>query len=270
MNELNTESKIAIIVISITIVVILVVLYVTGSFSEIFNNYKKNSIMKCTSSDVEGSINYKNINCVATDEDGKSYTISYPEFKDKSFAIKAINKELKDKYKRAIDSIEFHEDKDSDKLKIYLFNELNYKVTTFNDYLFIIDVSNTLLDNGYRYDYVYNVNIVNLKNMSRVSQEDFYRSINITSNFSSNLKRLVIDIFYRKFNYNYEYATVRNEKLDDFYDNLSSSNINTFYYDASGRLSFILYLYDINKAKEVPYFFKVSSNGEVTYSEVFS
>ena len=74
----------------------------------------------------------------------------------------------------------------------------------------------------------------------------------------------------KEFNYNYEYATVRNKKLDDFYNNLSVSDIGTFYYDASGRLSFILYLYDVNKSREVPYFFKVNSSGEVSYSEFFS
>lgn len=270
MTEFNTESKVAIIVISITVIIILTILFVTGSFTKIFNNYKKSSIIKCTKSDMESAINYKNISCVATDEEGKSYTISYPEFKDKSVSLMAINAEFRDKYKKAADGIEYYEDSWLDKLKIYLFNEINYKVITFNDYLFIIDISNVLLDNGYRYDYKYNINIVNLKTKLRVSQEDFYQSTNISNNFSSNLKRLIFNIYLKEFNYNYEYATVRNKKLDDFYNNLSVSDIGTFYYDASGRLSFILYLYDVNKSREVPYFFKVNSSGEVSYSEFFS
>lgn len=270
MTELNNESKLAIIVISVTMIVIIIILYVTGSFSKIFVNYKKDSIMKCTKSDVESVINYRNISCYATDEEGNTYTLSYPEFKGKETSIKAINSLFKDKYKIAFDSIEYYEDDGLDKLKIYSFNEINYKVINVSDYLFIIDISNTLLDNGYRYNYTYNINIVNVNTKMRVSQEEFYKSTNISNNFSSNLKRLIIDIYLKKFKYNYEYATVRNNKLDDFYEGISIDNINTFYYDASGRLSFILYLYDINKNKEVPYFFKVNSNGAVSYSESFS
>lgn len=268
--EFNTEAKVATVVISITIIIIIVALFLTGSFPKMFNSYKKSTIAKCDKINIDSVINYKDIRCSLTDEEGKTYTLSYPEFKDDSMAIKAINSEFKNKYHIALKNIEYHEDEGLDKLKIYSVNELNYKVTAVNNYLFIIDISNTLLDNGYRYDYVYNVNIVDLNNKTRVSQYDFYRSINLTNNFSSNLKKVILDLYLTKFNYNYDYAEKRYSELDDFYENLSASNIGTYYYDASGRLSFILYIYDIKQNKKVPYFFKVNGSGEVSYSEIFS
>ena len=73
---------------------------------------------------MQSVIDYKEISCVATDEDGKSYTMTYPEFKDESFAIKTLNKELKSKYEEASKKIEYHEDEELNKLKIYSINEI--------------------------------------------------------------------------------------------------------------------------------------------------
>ena len=270
MREIHNDEKIAIFVVSITVIIIIVILIVTNSIDVILKKYKKDNLVSCSSSVVENVVKYKNISCTVTDDDNKSYIFSYPEFLDTAVSFKSINALFREKYNVAVKNIEYHEDNEIKKYKIYKVNELNYKVIKYLDYLFVIDISNVLLDNNYRYDYNYNINIIDIKTKARITQDEFLNRIKDSDKLSSNLRKKVFDIYNTKFKYNFDYEVNRVEEADKFYDNLTISNINTFYYDASGRLSFILYLYDINKSKVIPYFFKANSLGDVTYSDIFS
>lgn len=270
MKDLSTENKVAIIAITVTLVIVLVVLIMTGTLTDIFKKYKKQSSISCTSTDVVDKINYKDIKCVVRDDYNKTYSLSYPEFNVNEVNLSQVNNLFKNHYKKSLENIEYYEYEKNNKIGIYAFSEMNYKIIFYSDFMFIFDISNIVLDNEYRYDYKYDIIIYNLKNKNRITQAEFIETIKLHDDFSSNLKKTVFNIYSEKFNYNYDYATKRNENIDKSYERITLSNINTFYYDANGKVSFILYLYDLSKFKEVPYFFKVDNSGKITYSEFFS
>ena len=80
MRELHSDEKIAVFVVSVTIIIILVILIVTNSIDAILKKYKKDNLVSCSSSVVENVVKYKNISCTVTDDDNKSYIFSILNF----------------------------------------------------------------------------------------------------------------------------------------------------------------------------------------------
>ena len=90
MKNWRIEYKILFIIGIIFLVIVLIALFSNNYFQKWNNNFKKNNLKNCQTTEHQGSVSYIEYTCNIKDETGKNYTISYPEINIDNKDIKKI------------------------------------------------------------------------------------------------------------------------------------------------------------------------------------
>lgn len=270
MQEMRAEYKLLIGLGIIFTFILLFFLWKNNYFSKLVSKYKENKLVSCTNQTSKKGIEYTNYTCTIKDENGKSYTISYPQIEEKTDDIKRINKILKKDFDTAYNSVKYNEDEDN--LQLSSYQTTNFKIYNSNGIASILiekknivgDILNTI--NKYQ---IYNIDT---STYEILDDNELKKKIGIDRDYSSKLRGQIIKMYLENFRYDYnnEPANFRNRAIDSSVVSITYGAINNIYLDDDGNARFIIYIYNPNYGERIPYRFTVDKNKNTVYEIIDS
>ena len=270
MQEMRAEYKLLIGLGIIFTFILLFFLLKTNSLKKIFNKYKESTLVTCTEESAKKGIEYTNYTCTIKDQKGKSYTISYPQIKEKSSDIKNINKILKKEFNNIYNSVKYYDN--GDDLQFSSYQSTNFKIYSSNGIVSLFiekkDIIGEIINSVNQYK-IYNIDTSTYKVLD---DNEIKRKIGINRDYSSSLRGIVVKMYLEKFRYDYdnELPVYRNPLIDNAVESITYKAIDNIYLDDDGNAKFILYIYNPNYGEEIPYSFTLDKNKNTTYEIIES
>lgn len=270
MQEMRAEYKLLIGLGIIFTFILLFFLLKTNSFKKLFNKYKESTLVSCTEETIKKGIEYTNYLCTIKDEKGKSYTISYPQIKEKSSDIKNINKIFKKEFNNIYNSVKYYDD--GDDLQFSSYQSTNFKIYSSNGIVSLFIEKKDMIGEVHNTINKYNIYNIDIKTYEVLENEDVKKKIGIDRDYSSSLRSKIIEMYINEFRYNYynELPVYRNLLIDNAVESITYKSIDNIYIDDEGNAKFILYIYNPNYGEEIPYSFTLDKNKNTTYEIIES
>lgn len=217
--------------------------------------------MTCTEQDYVKGFSYTEYRCSIRDDQGNSYTLSYPQIHVESEDIQTLNKRLKSNFESCKENIIYKSN--SNKLELGSYSSINYAIYSDSKMVSVLvsqeDIENIEFSTSSS-RVTYNFSKENGKQLSESEVKTLY-SINL--DFSSNLRSKVIKMYASNFGYNYYATNSRNQKFDESIENVTLSNIQNIFVTQDGEICFFLNLYNPTFFQNIRYQVTVNQKNEV-------
>lgn len=268
MKNLHTEYKILLLGFVIVFIIIGIFLIKDNVFGFWSDQWNTSKLSTCTSIEHTGVLDYTDVTCTYKDDAGRTSVISYPEFDSKDYVFVSLSSSLKETANQRKRDTKYVKTEQGYELEEAY--PMNYRTFHYGDIMSIIMIySEEQLGNSTADQYV--TYMVDLSKKEIINQRDFQRENNLTSSFSARLKTEIITLYQKEYNYSYYQAgndAKKVEVIDSMIESFSYQNLENFYVNSSGKICLIINLYNPKKFRKSPYFFQVSENGTIRYSEL--
>lgn len=261
MKNWKTEYKILFFIGCVFVATLIFYLIQSGSFSRFFINLKKDDYMTCTEQNYVNGFSYTEYRCSIRDDQGNSYTLSYPQIHVESEDIQTLNKRLKSNFDNYKENIIYNSK--SNKIELNSYSSINYAIYSDSKMVSVLvsqeKIENTEFSTSSS-RITYNFSKETGKQLSEREVKALY-SINL--DFSSNLRAKVIKMYASDFGYNYYVTNSRNQKFDESIESVTLSNIQNIFVTQDGEICFFINLYNPTYFQNIRYQVTVDTNNEI-------